>query len=265
MGATFLLLHINFYRPYDELTRGDVAIFSSLLVYFMTLLFITNTLLSSIFLLELVSTIIFILTFAWNTSYTSQQLPSLTITRQVTPNSPLEASFFLFWTSFVVAIVLFFTLISLINLVGTLDWYLLEIVSYPLTTLKITTSGGSVTLLTSLLFLTFMFKAALVPFFFWKPIFFRYLTTSMLSLYIIFFYTCFLIWIVLFRFTLSPIIATSTIILTLIPLSLGLLSMLMLLSDSSQLQPFLAVSSIFNTLLIWMLLVCSPSLTMAIF
>lgn len=249
LGVTILLI----LRKSFEMSRSsshDLIVFQSLLFVFAPLLFICNTLLSFIFIIELLSLLVFVLILLWDSAsravkHSWVSTPSLT---PMTSPLPFQALFFFFWTSFVVTLLLFLSLNSLITLYGSADWGLLDVViSFSHSSL----SEWSWVYLLTIFIVAIFIKSALAPFFFWKPIFFSALFIPSLLTYIIYFYPLFFIWFVSWWFTINPLVSSFIFLPITILLGLGFILTISLLSLPYKLRNLLAVSSIFNTLLIW--------------
>lgn len=234
-------------------TTTDLINFATIFIYFTPIVLISNSLLSFVFLLELLTTQIFILVILWDTM-TREQIAHISDrhhSHQLEYRIPFNALFFFFWTSFIVAISMFFLLNNLITKYTTTDLIWLEnIVQFIILT-------GDISNLSTLIFLmgffliTLMIKFALAPFFFWKPIFFSALNLPSLLFYTIFFYSTLLTWLIIFWFSLYTSLTSIIAVIIASFLSLGFLTTVILLSNSTSLRVFFAISSVFNTLLIW--------------
>lgn len=249
LGAILLCcLHKNF--CFTKNGVGDLVLFHSFLFLFTPLIFISNTLMSFIFVVELVSLLIFVLIVLWDSfwrgsgkRWVSQRSPSVASTP-----FPFHALFFFFWTSFVVTIALFYTLNAVLTLYGSGDWSLIEVL------ISLDASSyyrGSWIYLLLLFVIGIFIKSALAPFFFWKPIFFSALFTTTLLVYILFFYPLLFTWMAVWWFTLNPLLTFTLFPLLTFILGLGLVITLSILSLPSKFRNLLAISSILNTLLVW--------------
>nr|APW82379.1 Nad2_a [Urostyla grandis] len=253
IGAALLLAVQS---PHSQLTKtnNDLNSFLVAFVYFAPLLFLTNSLISFIFIIELLTTQIFVLVVLWdvNQRNTTIHLAQLTNARYRSAQTPLDALFFFFWTSFLVALTLFTLLSLLISTYSLSDWAISEFLMDVILLGTPLSEMSPLLIIMLALFLILMLKLALAPFFFWKPIFFAVLHIPALFFYTVFFYSLLLTWIVLFWFSLNALL-TKLIILPLIGLlSIGFITILMSLGDSSSLRGLIAISSVFNTLLIWL-------------
>lgn len=232
----------------------DLNIFLSLFVYFTPLLFFSNSLISFVFIIEFLTTQIFILILLWDTVNRDLNVSNITIvnSRYRSYQTPLEALFFFFWTSFIIAVFFFFTLDMLIGIYALSDWAFFEfIVNFTLNATTYTNELPLVFLFSSL-FAILMLKTALVPFFFWKPSFFAALHIPALLLYIVFFFSLLISWIVIFWFSLNNVLTSLILIPLMTLLGLGSVVIISILYDSTAVRNLLAISSIFNTLLIWL-------------
>lgn len=255
------LVFLRTTTPILNRVSTDLYMFLTAFLYFTPLLFLTNSLLSFVFLIELLTTQIFVLIILWDTSVRERQAigqnehsPSSLLSR-----TPFNALFFFFWTSFIIAVVLFFMLNFILTRYTTTEFIWLECITFFLvsheSTLEICTL---VTAITSI-FVIIMVKFALAPFFFWKPIFFSALHLPSLFLYTIYFYTALLAWLLLFWFSLNTVLISLVSIAITGLLTLGFIITVVLLSNSTSLRIFIAISSIFNTLLIWFVFIFTDS------
>lgn len=232
----------------------DLNAFLSSFIYFAPLLFLSNSLLSFTFIIELITTQIFILILLWDIVNRDVNVSNFSTVnaRYRSSYSPLDALFFFFWTSFIIAVSLFITLSLLVYSYALSDWASFEfIINFILNTTNHTNESSIITLFCSL-FVILMIKTALVPFFFWKPSLFNALHIPALFLYIVFFFSLLISWIVIFWFSLNLILTTLILLPLLILLGLGSTLIISILYDSTAFRNLLAISSIFNTLLIWL-------------
>ena len=116
------------------------------------------------------------------------------------------------------------------------------------------------TLTSSFLFVAIIFlKCGLVPLFIWKPIVFKGLTLHSIFFYVCYYYyhlLTFLVYVLLIE--LHDVLEYNKLTLTL-TIVIGVFTLFTILIESYYVKSFLAMSSILNTLLIFIGLVAMPS------
>jgi hypothetical protein len=134
----------------------------------------------------------------------------------------------------------------------TFDWYTLEAVFYYIVSI----SDLKSIFFTSLVWFNFMFciflKCGLVPFYFWKPVFFKGIPAHALFFYIFFFYFSIFLFFIYFLIVYLSDIFYFNLIINLILIVLGIFFLMFILCESYYIKAFLAMSSILNTLLIFL-------------
>jgi len=159
----------------------------------------------------------------------------------------------MFWISFLTSFNLFFYLIYYIYYLQTFDFFLVE---YVVLYLKLNSNLW----LYNIYFIWFGFiftiflKLGLIPFFFWKPNFFKGTTMQFLFIYIVYFYYIFLSFIFIFLLNYLNELVLLTTIINLIIIYVGLILLIMILFNTYNIKIFFAYSSIINTLLIFIFL-----------
>ena len=166
----------------------------------------------------------------------------------------LSSLIYFFWISLFTSILLYYLTFYFIIYYLTFDWFLLEWVFWSLTiefdynqilTLGVVWVGFIILILV---------KLGLAPFYLWKPIFFKGLPLSTLLFYICFYYFFFLIFFLnFFKFYFIELIVYFWYWILII-LILGIFSLYLLLVDIYYFKSFLALSSILNTLLVFLVL-----------
>jgi hypothetical protein len=177
--GVFVLLWMGylstFYYTSQEVYDFTIVLYSFFV--WMVFLFYSNNLFTVIFFIEVLSTAISltIITSVFSSTYfyNNLDLSNHSYFQHSTPFSFLQTLIFFFWISLISSLGLFVFLSLLYLNLLTFDWYTLEYTFYYYTLLG--TASTFVTL--SLVWLSFLFclflKCGLVPFFFWKPIFFK--------------------------------------------------------------------------------------------
>jgi hypothetical protein len=225
-------------------------------IFWLFVIFFSNNFFSLIFLIEITSTLIFLMfvtsTFSSNYFYNNLNLNIYNYFNNSSPLFFIQAVIFFFWTSLLSSLNLFLSLIFFYIKFFTLEWGLLESVFFYFTN----TSNIKDLIFLNFVWYNFLFcfflKCGIVPFYFWKPSFFKGLAIHFLYIYIVLFYFLLLLLILIFFiFYLNEIfyffIATNAI-LTLI----GFLVLFFILSEAFYIKTFLAISSTLNTLFIFL-------------
>lgn len=221
-------------------------------------LFFANTIFTVIFFVEILSTLIFLLliTSVFSTTYFYNNT-NLNLNNYFTttlPNSYLQTLMFFFWISLISSLNLFFFLTLFYLKFLTFDWYVFEVIFYHLfLTIDVRGTFSILVIWAVLLFCIFL-KCGLVPFYFWKPTFFRGMPFPVLFLYIVFFYFfIFLFFILFFLFYLNEIFYFFIFVINFF-LLVGFLFLLVILCEAYYVKIFLALSSILNTLFVFLAL-----------
>jgi hypothetical protein len=226
--------------------------------YWILFLFFTNNLFTFIFFIEILSTLIFVLlvnsTFSTTYFYNNLDLSLNSYFSSNTPMFYLQTLMYFFWISLITSLNLFFFLILFYIKFLTFDMYLFEFVFYNLITLQSFKDLFSILLIWfNFLFCIFL-KCGLVPFYFWKPMFFKGIPLHSLFFYIFFFYFFLFLFIIYFILTLSTEIFFFFIFINIVTLLIGFLMLLFILCEAYYLKAFFALSSIINTLFVFLAL-----------
>ena len=247
---------ISFYYTSSELYDYTSTTYSFFL--WTAFLFLTNNIITLIFFIEILSTLIMLMiitsTFSSAYFYNNVNISRHNYFTQTMPTSFLSTILFFFWISLVSSLTLFvFTILFYLQFF-TFDWFSTELILFYV--LTITDLKGVFMLSLTWLFLMFciFLKCGLVPFYIWKPIFFKGIPLHALFFYIVFFYFfIFYFFIYFFVFYLNELFYLNVFI-NLTLLMLGLVVILFIICESFYLKAFLAMSSILNTLLVFLAL-----------
>jgi hypothetical protein len=201
-GFLWISYLTSFYYPSQEVYDFTIVLFSFFI--WMVLLFFSSNLFTVIFFIEILSTAISltIITSVFSSLYfyNNIDLSNHNYFNHSTPFSFLQTSIFFFWISLIASLGLFVFLTLFYLALLSLDWFNLEYTFYYYI---LSGNSKSFTLL-SLVWLSFLFclflKCGLVPFFFWKPIFFKGIPLHSLF----FLYYFFLLFPISLLFHLSP-------------------------------------------------------------
>lgn len=219
------------------------------------MLFFINSVFSTIFVIEVISTILFLLIITSNYSttfyYNTADLSKGVYSQQVFPNSYLQSLLFFFWISLLSSLNLFLCIILLYLKIFSFDWFLIE---YLFTYFTFTSSMWdllSITIPWFILIMSVFVKCGIVPFFFWKPIFFKGLPIHMLFIYICYFYFYFFIFIIHLLSVYFSEIYYYYVFIMLVFVILSVVFLIMVLCESYYIKIFLAMSSILNSVLVF--------------
>jgi hypothetical protein len=233
-------------------------------LYWILVLFFSNSLFTTIFIIEVLSTLIFLLiitsVFSTTFFYRNLNLSFGHIFQHSTPYSYIQSILYFFWISLVSSLNLFIFVIFFFYKIYTLDYYITEhIFSFFVSSnsFKEVLSLGLVVFV--ILFCIFL-KCGLAPLYLWKPTFFKGI-----PLYTIFFYVCFFYFFLFLFFIHFLVSYMSTIFFFYIAIALmflisGVVTLLFVLCESMYLKAFLAMSSILNSLLVLLATTSSHSI-----
>jgi len=239
---------------YFYYTSTDVFDYTTVLFNFflwVLFLFFSNNLFTFIFFLELLSVLTTLLlvtaTFSSTFFYNNLNLSKTTYFSASLPLPFLQTLLFFFWVSLISALNLFLFLIFLYLRFLTFDWFLLEaIFAFHLTLFQLKNLFFTAVIWFNFIFCLFL-KCGLVPFFFWKPTFFKGTPLHTLAFYITFYYfflICF------FTYFLCAYLADLFFFFTMVNLAfllIGYFFLIFIILESFYLKTFLAISSIINT------------------
>ena len=239
---------------------------SSLLVYdymivlfhiwlWVWVLFFSNNLFSLIFFIELLSisitllliTNVFTSTYFYNlTSYSKHSYFSYSY-----PTTFLQTLLTFFWMTLVSSLLLFFFITLFYLVVLTFD---LNLIGLLFTFMSISAELSSLTSLSLVWFLFILcifIKGGIVPFFLWKPSFFKGISYLALFFYIYIYYFALFVYLIYCVFFLLNELLLLYLYLLVGLLSLGAIMISGILFESFYIKAFLALSSILNSLILF--------------
>jgi len=255
-------VHFSSNQPYDF----TATLFSFFL--WLWLLLFSNNLFTFIFFLELLSALVMLTlttsTFSSMHIYNNLNYSNSSYFQVSTPTTFLQTLLMFFWTTLVASLLLFVFLTMFYLQFLTFDW---SITSTVFSFLIATTSLKSTFVLSFswlLVVLCVFLKCGIVPFYLWKPAFFKGMTLLSLFFYIyIYYFTVFFYFTYVLFYYFNELFSFNIfIIITL--LLLGTLVLTPTLFESFYLKVFLALSSILNSLLLFYAL-CSLHATDLLF
>jgi hypothetical protein len=219
-------------------------------------LFYANNIFTVIFIIETLSvlTTLTVVTAPFSSSYfysvnlnnnTLYFSPSL-------PTTLLNTLTFLFWISLVSSLILFVFLIFFYVQIVTFNFLAVEAIFNHLLVVSTYKQILSALVTTFLFILVMFFKCGVVPLYVWKPVFFKGM-----PLHVIYLYTCFFYYFLLLFFTYFLIVYLDDLtyynsLLLVMLLLIGVLSLFVILLESFYIKAFLAMSSVLNTLVVFL-------------
>ena len=247
--ALFTTTHISSLLVYDYM----VVLFH--IWVWVWVLFFANNLFSLIFFIELLSisimllliTNVFTSTYFYNlTSYSKHSYFSHSY-----PTTFLQTLLTFFWMTLVSSLLLFFFITLFYLLVLTFD---LNLIGLLFTFLSISAELSSLTSLSIVWFLFILcifIKGGIVPFFLWKPSFFKGISYLALFFYIYIYYFALFVYLIYCVFFLLNELLLLYLYLLVGLLSLGSITVSGILFESFYIKAFLALSSILNSLILF--------------
>jgi hypothetical protein len=269
--ATFILVWISYATSFYF---TSVEVYDYVLVtysFFMwtLLLFYSNNIFSVIFFIEILSTLVTLL-FITSIFSSGYFFNHLSLTRhsyfdQSTPLAFTQTLLFFFWISLLASLNLFIFLILFYLKFATLDWYTLEVLAFYIFATGDLRDFFSM----SLIWLTLMFciflKCGLVPFYFWKPVFFKGISLHTLFFYVFFYYFAILYFFIYFTLVYVSDLFYANIFINNLLLMAGVVMLVFILCESYYLKAFFALSSILNTLLVFLMMSSCLVLDLGVF
>ena len=224
--------------------------------FWITYLFASNNMFTFIFFIEVISTLIILMlttsTFSSTYLYNTRNLRKHSYFQTTTPLTFFKTILFFFWVSLVGSLNLFvFTIVFYLKVL-TFDWFLAESVLVYVLYIGNFKSLFALILAWFIIIFSVFLKCGLVPFYFWKPSFFKGMSFHSLFFYIFFFYFFLLLFLIHFFIVyMGELFFLSTAV-NLSLLMVGMVSIIFLLFESYYIKAFLALSSILNTLLLFL-------------
>jgi hypothetical protein len=236
----------------------DYVIVTLHFLYWVTLIFYSNTIFTVIFIIEVIGALIFLLvitsTFSSVFFYRNLNLNYGHLFQQSTPYTYLQSILYIFWISLVSSLNLFVFLLLFYYKILTLDWYVAEYVFLYFINTNTTRDIFALGVIWFVLLFSIFVKCGLAPLFIWKPTFFKGLPLYTLFFYITFFYSSFYLFIIHFLLSsLSEIFYFYVIFFWLLIL-VGLFFLFFMICETYYIKSFLAISSIINSLLVFLAL-----------
>lgn len=268
---TFILF-MYLYSNTSYLSSREICDFTIIkfnFLYWVFLLFLSNSIFTVIFIIEILSTLILLLmltsVFSSCFFYRNLNISSHSFFENSTPSTFIQSVLFFFWVSLIASLNLFLFLIFLYDRLFSFDWYLIEYVFYYF----ISTSSSKEIYVLGVTWFMIMFtvflKCGIAPFYLWKPTFFKGMSLSALSFYISFFYFFLFTFLIQFLSSYCHELFYFFTAVSLFIIFLGLFTLMFILCETFFVKTFLAVSSILNSLLILLCMSITHPLDLILF
>lgn len=254
-------LLFNMYLSSRELYDFLITLFS--FNYWIIWLFTANSLITTIFIIEVISALIFLFivtsSFSTNFFYRNINFTFGNFFQNSIPYTFLQSLIVFFWISLIASLNLFVFIILGYLKLFTLDWFWLEHVFTYLLGITTLSELLGIGIVWSILIFSIFLKCGVAPIYIWKPKFFRGLPLHTICFYTTFFYFFIFLFIITFIGTYLANILYYFVIVNITLLVTGFIILTTLLCESYYLKSFMAMSSILNSLLVLLLLVIPHS------
>lgn len=256
-GLVYYIYNTNIIYNTKDVYDFIITLFNTLIWTF--LLFYSNNLFVVIFFIEILTglTTLILITSAFSSTYNYQvwNFSKSLYFNSILPKSTLDTLIFFFWMSLISSLLLFIFMIFFYTHLLTFEFNLIEVVTSHILHTTTFKHFLAITLISTILIVIVFLKCGLVPLYAWKPIVFKGMT-----LHVIFFYICYYYYYLLMFFVYLFIIYCHDVlweskVVTFILISfllVGIVALVFILTESYYLKSFLAMSSILNTLLIFL-------------
>ena len=239
------------------------------LAFWLSFIFYANSLLTTIFIIEVMSALLFLLitTSVYSTTfyYKNIDFSQYTYFQNAMPYSFLNSLIFFFWISLISSLNLFLFTIYLYTNLMSLDWYLLEHIYFYYLSVSSYKDLYILGVVWFIMLFSILLKCGVAPFFIWKPTFFKGLPLNTLFFYITLFYFSLFIFLVHFVSSYMFYLTSTYSYVFLILILAGILVLISILFESFFIKSFLAVSSILNSLLVFLALATTHSEALVLF
>ena len=223
-------------------------------LYWTILLFYANSFFTVIFVIEILSTLIFLLMltsiFSSCFFYRNLDFSSHSFFESSTPHTFIQSILFFFWVSLLASLNLFLFIIFLYDKIFSFDWYLIEHIFLYFVSVSSYKDVYTLGITWFIILFSIFLKCGIAPFYLWKPTFFKGMSFSALSFYISFFYFFLFLFVIQFLSSYCYELFYFFSFFSLLIIFMGMFVLLFILCETFFIKTFLAVSSILNSLLI---------------
>ena len=222
--------------------------------YWVYVLFLSNSIFTTIFIIEVLSALIFLLiitsTFSTAYFYRNTNLSFGHMFQQSTPFTYLQSVLYFFWISLISSLNLFLFCLLFYTKIPTFDWYLMEYIFVYFINVATVKEIYALCIAWFVLMFCIFLKCGLAPLYIWKPTFFKGIPLYTLFFYICFFYFFLFLFIIhLLTSYFSEVFYYYSLV-TVMFTVVGLFTLLMIVCESYYIKAFLAISSILNSLFV---------------
>jgi len=256
---TFSFLYLTVFTTTTYFTSRDIydyLITLILFIYWTLLLFLSNTFFTVIFIIEVLGSLIFLLlitsTFSNTFFYRNLNFNYGHLFQQSLPYNMLQSLLFLFWVSLVSSLNLFLFLLTFYLKILTFDWYLIEYIFIYFISISSVKDIYALSVSWFIILFSIFLKCGITPFYVWKPVFFKGIPLYTLFFYISFFYFFIFLFMIHFLVLYFSSIFYFYLLVFWIFILLGVIILLCIICESYYLKIFLAISSILNSLIVFM-------------
>lgn len=222
-------------------------------------IFCSNSVFTSIFIVEVISSLVFLLlitsTFSTSFFYRNLSMSFGHVFQTATPYAFLNSVIFFFWMSLLTSLNLFIFLLFLYTKIPTLDWYIVEYIFVYVTSISTYYDIVGIGIIWFLLLFSIFLKCGIAPVYVWKPTFFKGIPIYTLFFYISFFYFFIFLFFVYFLITYFEEIFYYYTVVNIVILLLGLMCIITVVCESYYIKVFMSISSILNSLFVILALV----------
>lgn len=223
-------------------------------MYWIMVLFFTNSIFTTVFVIEVLSTLIFLLlitsVYSSNFFYKNLDFSSHSSFENSNPHTLIQSILFFFWVSLLASLNLFLFIIFLYEKIYTFDWYLIEYIFSYFINVNSFKEIYTLGIVWFIIILSIFLKCGIAPFFLWKPTFFKGMTFSALLFYIVFFYFYLFLYLIYFLTSYFHELFYFYTFVSLVIVLFGIFTLFFILCETFFIKTFLAVSSILNSLLL---------------
>ena len=251
---TTFLMGFSCTSHYSSTNAYDFSITLMNFFFWAWVMFFSNNLFTFIFFLELLAVSITLMivtsTFSSASFYNNLSYSTHSYFTNSTPGAFLQTLMFFFWSTLVTSLMLFLMLLVFYTRFLTLDWTLINVIAVYLTSLSSLKELFTLSF-SWLLFVTCIFmKCGIVPFYLWKPAFFRGMNLAALFFYTYVYYFAIFLYVLFVLLTYMNELFFFNLYILVWFLVLATLGLMNILFEPFYFKSFIAVSSILNSVLV---------------
>lgn len=241
----FLLNIIKYYK--NKNINFNIDYFFALfnICLFIPIMYLSNTVFTFIFLLEIISILILYKFSVSKYFFNSSKNNEKNVFLKNTPKFFVNMVFFQYWVSFFSSVILFFSIFNILLLLGTSDWFIINILNKTSSFFK----ENYIYMFVYMVFIIGMFfKIGFTPTHFFKIEVYKGLPLISILFYTVFYFMSFFIYFVLIIFYYNNSFKFLIWFFLYIFITLGLIYIISLFFDINLIKNFFAYSTIINAL-----------------